>query len=122
MAALEFSPLERAALEAFVDTYEGEYPGLAAQLAIVRPIKRENTGGGFFTDLQVDRHAVAPLTGASPINHFVVDVDGMRYPIGLLMFHEEGYVRLLEGYAVGGDDTLPIDFTTVRFGPVRLHL
>jgi hypothetical protein len=117
---MELTPLERAALRALGNAYEPEFPGLLAQLAIAKPSKRENTGGGFFTDIEVDRKAAAPLSGRSPIDNHFTDIEGMIYPLGLLLFHEDGFVCLLEGYAVGGDDTSAIDFTSVGFSPLRI--
>ncbi|HLY46646.1 MAG TPA: hypothetical protein VKQ73_13780, partial [Stellaceae bacterium] len=77
--------------------------------------KRENTGHGFFTDLMPDRTKHSPLSLRSPLGDAFANVEGMVYPLGLLVFLKEGYPVLLEGYAAGGDDTFPIDFSKVTF-------
>jgi hypothetical protein len=115
---MDFTALEREALTALAKAWSTAYPGLTEQIKVVECARRTNTGGGFFTELTVKRSGVSPLSGRSPINDHYVRVDGMSGPIGLILFFEDGYLNLLEGYAVAGDDTSRIDFTTARFGPI----
>lgn len=115
---MDFAPLERAILHRLCDHWAGAYPALPAQIAALTCTGRVNTGNGFFTDLRVDRDGIAPLRGPYPINGHSVMVEGLDHSIGLMLFFENGYLTLLEGYSIGGDDTSGVDFTTARFGPV----
>jgi hypothetical protein len=115
---MNFTALEREALTVLAKAWSTEYPGLTEQIEVVECARRTNTGGGFFTELTVKRSDVPPLSGHSPINNHYVRVDGMSGPIGLILFFADGYLNLLEGYSVAGDDTSRIDFTAVAFGPI----
>ena len=52
---LSFTKLEIETLTRIQASFGSEVPGLAAQVANARPVSRENTGAGFFTDISVDR-------------------------------------------------------------------
>ena len=116
---VDFTALEREALTELARAWSSSYPGLTEQVAAAECANRTNTGSGFFTKLAVRKSGVRPLVGRSPINDHYVSVDGLKKgPIGLLLFFEDGYLNLLEGYSVAGDDTSRIDFTTAVFGPI----
>lgn len=115
---MDLSPLEHDALEELCRYWTRDYPALPRQVDAVCCTARENTGNGFFTDLHVDPDQVTALTGPSPINGHFVRVDGLQYAIGLILFFKDGYLNLLEGYSVGGEDTSEIDFSTASFGKI----
>ncbi|MFT6452013.1 MAG: hypothetical protein ACJA06_001501 [Halocynthiibacter sp.] len=115
---MEFNELEREALKALCSYWKDKYPALTKQVEAVRCVQRENTGGGFFTELHVDQNVIPRLTGSSPINGHYVRVAGMKYDIGLILFFKDGYLNLLEGYSVGGENTSNIDFSRDRFGKI----
>lgn len=96
-----------------------ECPGLTEQLAVVRPSGRRDTGGGFSKELRVEPELAPPLSGKSPVDNHFTDVEGMRHPLGLILFQEEGYLSLLEGCTTGDDETAGIDVSSVQFAPTR---
>jgi hypothetical protein len=108
---LTFSELEAAAFGLFVAHYETEVPGLAKQLAHAVPSSRENTGGGFFTELVVDRKAARPVVTSSPLDGPQVRIAPMAWPLELLLFFKDGYLHLLEGYSVSGEGTSSVDLS-----------
>jgi len=114
-----FSGFQLSALAEFADLYDEQVPGLAAQLEAAEFVKRENTGNGFFTDLNVDR-SIAPVRCRSPIGGPMAKPGGIIKGIELLLFLKDGYVHLLEGYSVAGEDTSSIDFATLPALPMSL--
>ena len=116
--AVKLTQLERAALDQFGSIYAHEVGDLAAQLQHATVASRENTGGGFFTDLMIDRALARPVFCPSPLDNLMVRVDGMVGELEFLLFFRDGYAYLLEAYAIQGDDTAGIDFETAAFGPI----
>lgn len=111
-----FSELEAAALRRFVEQYGAEFTSLAGQLAHARPVGRENTGSGFFTDIAVDRDAVSPLvTSLRAFDGPEVRVGTMTGALGLLLFVKDGFVNLLEGYSIIGEGTSSVDLVRDPF-------
>ena len=111
----EFTALERAALRAIFSENPDLESQLEAQAAKAIVIKRENTGGGFFTDISIPE-ACGPISSKSPLGDCCyAKVDGLEHGLGLLLFLEEGRMTLLEGYAIADENTKPIDFGKVKF-------
>lgn len=112
----ELTPLERTALDAILDELAGDRAMIEQQLAKVSVLSRENTGGGFFTDLEVASDAKVFDRKTAPFGKNVwISVDGLEHGLGMILHTKEGRVDLLEGYAVGPEDTSQIDFEHVRF-------
>jgi len=83
-------------------------------------LSRENTGGGFFVDLEVtpDVEWIDPKT--APLGQNVwIGVTGLEYGLGAILHCKEGRISLLEGYAVGAEDTSSIDFSHVQFAIIK---
>jgi len=114
---MEFNKLERATLETYGAIYGAEEPRLAAQLAAARPASRENSGAGFFTEVTVDRTACEKIITWGPLGRHYMHISGLDHGLGLLLFFNEGYLSLIEGYAQGGEDTNDIEFSSVEPGP-----
>ena len=110
---MDFSLLEREALRALCCYWKEKYPALTKQVDAVRIVNRVNTGGGFFTDLNVDPNGIPRLTGPSPINGHYVRIQGLEHAIGLILYFKDGYLNLLEGYSV--EDTSEINFSLACF-------
>ena len=107
--------LEAAAIRAIMDEASEWSDTLARQLQLVQVLSRENTGGGFFTDLRVPEDAPG-IHGPSYFGQNVhAAIRGLSHGIGLILFLRDGRMDLLEGYAVAGEDTSPIDFEHVDF-------
>jgi hypothetical protein len=107
--------LELAALRQIARQYPDAEHALLDLFVSCGVTKRENTGHGFFTDLMAGHTTNKPLNLRSPLGDVYANVEGMIYPLGLLVFLKAGYPVLLEGYAAGGDDTSQIDFSNVNF-------
>lgn len=92
---MEFTELETAALGLLIEEYGWEFPGLADRLALTRPVARENTGGGFFTDLSSDKNAIPMAAVHSPLDGVGVRPEGMNSKLEVLLFFKDGYANLL---------------------------
>lgn len=104
--------LERVALCAILAEsawLEGELD----RLVNAEVLKRENLGGGFFTTLAVPH----PRPGESLHlgENVYMRVDGLEAGLGMILHLYDGRMPLLEGYAVGIEDTSQIDFERVGF-------
>lgn len=114
---LSFTKLETETLARLEAIFGGKLPGLASQLANARPVSRENTGAGFFTNIAVDRSAAPPLADApsSPLDGPEVRVGKMASALGLLLFIKNGYISLLEGYSIAAESTASTDLVNESF-------
>ena len=83
-------------------------------MAAAQVIDFKNTGAGFFSRVSVSPTAPR-LTGKSPLDAATGSVDDVEHGMGFLVFLEDGYVSLIEGYAYGDVSTLDIDFASVDF-------
>jgi hypothetical protein len=118
---MSFSAFELSVLSKIAELYGDQSPGLVRQISLARFVKRENTGNGFFTDIAIDRQAVEPVRCTSPLDGPTVVFDGMEVGIDHLLFLKEGYVYLLEGYAVAGESTSSLDFDNMVPMPMSLR-
>lgn len=116
----DFTPLERAALDAILDEAREDRGTVAEQLRHASVLSRENTGGGFFTDLKVasDANDIDRKTAHLGQNVWI-NIEGLEYGLGLILHVKDGRANLLEGYAVGPEDTSGIDFEKVRFAVAK---
>ncbi|MEH6661566.1 MAG: hypothetical protein V7679_07965 [Parasphingorhabdus sp.] len=116
----DFTKLELAALHSiFIETPQYE-DGLVAQLAGASVTERENTGGGFFTKISVATGA-PPVTSPRTLSREIhADVKGLAHGLGFVLFMKDGYLDLLEGYAVGYETTALLDLSAVEFTISRL--
>lgn len=93
--------LERAVLEKLLD---GNHPVLAAlrvQLGSCEVSRREFTGCGFFTNLEVERSIqAAPTTHArAKVLHVGARISGLMRGASFVLFVTDGYMDLLEGFS-----------------------
>lgn len=114
------TPLERTALDAILDEVVIGRAAIKHQLDHAEVLSRENTGGGFFTALVVP-DSLESLDGkVEPLGGGVwLGIDGFEHGLGVILHFEDGRANLLEGYAVGGDDTSATDFTNVGFALIK---
>jgi hypothetical protein len=117
---MAFSAFETSVLAKFAELYGGQSPGLATQLQVAQFARRENTGSGFFTDISVDR-ATPPVSCTSPLDGPSVVFDGMAEGLELLLFLRDGYICLLEGYSIAGEDTSSTDLASLPVLPMHLR-
>lgn len=78
--------------------------------------ERENTVGGFFAGLEIDSlaDAIEKKTIAFDDNVWI-GIYGMKLGRGMIFHFKDGRASLLEGYAVGPEDTSAVDFAHVRY-------
>jgi len=107
-------PIERAALEAAAHDYQTLADVVREQIAAAQVSDFENTGAGFFSTLKVSPEAPR-LPDKSPLDAATGAVGNIEHGMGFLLFVENGYVSLIEGYVYGDVSTVRIDFETVNF-------
>ena len=115
-----FTPLERAALDAILAETGDHRAAVECQLLRATVRARENTGGGFFVHLNVPDEVELLNLKSAPLGEDVwIGVDGMEYGLGAILHCKHGCVSLLEGYAVGPEDTSSIDFGHVSYAIIK---
>ncbi|WP_447765003.1 hypothetical protein [Sphingopyxis panaciterrae] len=107
--------LELAALGA-VRTESAEWADIVDQVLLGGSVlSRINTGGGFFTELKAGAGGNGQaLEDRSSHNDAWINVEGLDHGLGIVLHLKDGMV-LLEGYAVGPEDTSKVDFEHGRF-------
>ena len=120
---LSLTPLELASIKAIIAETDDVSEADQEKLLRAFVLSRENTGGGFFTKL------AGPATAIGADRHLGenvwISVSGLEHGLGMILHLEAGRPALLEGYAVGPEDTSKIDFEHARFavasrpGPLR---
>jgi predicted lipoprotein len=100
-----FWPIERAALEAAAHDYQASADRLGQQIAAAQVIDFKNTGNGFFSTVRVSPEAPR-LTDKSPLDAATGSVGSIEHGMGFLVFLEDGYVSLIEGYTHAGVSTV----------------
>jgi hypothetical protein len=111
---LHLTELERAALEEICRQQSGERGALDGQLATAVVNRRENSGAGFFTYLEIDRTTTPIVSGGRVLGRVTAFIGGFKQPLILMLFLKEGYAEMLEGAAVA-DSTVGIDLSTIQF-------
>ncbi len=98
-----FTPLEQTALTAILEESVEQRAIVEEQLSHSSVLSRENTGGGFFAELDVTAGANRLNQGAKTLGQNVyIGVYGLQYGLGMILHSTGGYANLLEGYSVGG--------------------
>lgn len=110
------TPLEQTAIAAIIGEAVEQRATVERQLTHLNVLSRENTGGGFFAEVEVSGTANSLDGKTEPVGQNVyIGIDGLEYGLGMILHFKEGYARLLEGYSVGGEETSAIDFAHVRY-------
>ena len=110
----DFNEIEIAVLAEIVKQHAEDAPSLAHQLKAAKVSSRENTGKGFYTDLEIARQDVARIERKGPLGEVWLAIDGFSNPMTFLLFLEDGYACQLEGATIN-DSTVDYDFSTARF-------
>jgi hypothetical protein len=106
--------LETAVLNAISGQEVAQRATLEEQFAKAIVVRRENSGAGFFTHLEVDR-SLAPLTdGKRVIGNVTAEIEGFKDPVLFMLFTKDGYADFLEAATID-DHSENIDFSTVLF-------
>lgn len=93
---MEFTALELAALQAIFSETPELLEALDRQLQGANVTRRQNTGGGFFTDISVADEILAVVSQRVLGNNVYADVNGLQHGVGLILFMEGGKLALLE--------------------------
>ena len=115
----ELTPLERTALNAILDELGEDRTAIEEQLFHASVLSRENTGGGFFTELSLPGQLPADFQNKHLGQNVWIAVEGMGHGLGMILHLRREEVPLLEGYAVAAENTRLINFEQGRFAPVR---
>ncbi|HEX8578729.1 MAG TPA: hypothetical protein VF655_03950 [Allosphingosinicella sp.] len=111
----DFTEMEMAALRAIFAETPDVSKQLQRQMQVARVVKRENTGGGFFTEIAVP-NKVPLVVCPNELGYAThARVQGLNHGLGFVLFLAEGKLHLLEGYAEGAEDTRLLDLTSVSF-------
>ena len=104
-----FTPMERAALQAIFAETPALASALQRQLDRATVTKRENTGGGFFTDIDVPDDA--PRVECPNVLGYATHarVAGLEHGLGFALLMKDGRLRLLDGHAWGPESTASLD-------------
>jgi hypothetical protein len=110
---MQFTDLEKAALDDICRRIPAEESMLRAQLISAYSITRKNTGAGFFTDFKCADTAPR-LEGDRLRDGGYAKVSGLEHPMGFILWLEDGRADCLEGFTIDGDTT-KINLETVPF-------
>ncbi|HEX8643967.1 MAG TPA: hypothetical protein VF702_08650 [Allosphingosinicella sp.] len=110
-----FTEMERAALRAIFAETPALSSELERQLDSARVTKRENSGGGFFTDIEVAEEA--PRVECPTVLGYATHarVEGLEHGLGFVLFMKGGKLQLLEGFAWGPESTASLDLDNLPF-------
>lgn len=110
-----FTAMEKAALRAIISETPALSAALEHQLERAGVTKRENTGGGFFTDIAVPDDA--PRVQCPKVLGYATHarVGGLAHGLGFVLFMEHGRLHLLEGFAWGPESTASLDLDNLSF-------
>ena len=101
MGVTPLTDLELSVIRMLLD---GDDPALATlrdQLEHTLVQKRQFTGVGFFADLRVSGES--PPAAASGHLGDDAEIEGLEHGAGFVLFIEDGYLHMLEGYTYGSE-------------------
>jgi len=110
----EFTPLERAVLDATCRMHLADKPALEAQVASATVVSRENTGAGFYTDFTVTHDSSMAVSGERLRNGPSAKVEGLKYGMGFILWLTDGFANCIEGYSYD-ESTAEIAFEKAPF-------
>ncbi|MEA1013638.1 hypothetical protein [Sphingosinicella sp. LY1275] len=112
---ITFTDMETAALRAIFAETPAVSSGLQRQLDRAKVMKRENTGGGFFTDIAVPEDA--PRVECPKVLGYATHarIEGLEHGLGFVLSMEDGRLHLLEGYGWGPESTASLDLNNLSF-------
>jgi hypothetical protein len=116
---LELNDLERLVLEKLLS---GDHPvltGLRQQLTRSSITARDFSGAGFFTEFRPPRGEPPIATSRSRIRFgdVVAELRGVEGGVGFVLFVDDGYLVMLEGYAFLGEWPDEAEVESLRYDP-----
>lgn len=111
----DLTEMETAALQAIFAETPAMASALQRQLDRAKVKSRENTGGGFFTDIAVPEDE--PRLKCSNVLGYEthVRVEGLEHGLGFVLFMKDGHLQKLEGFAWGPESTASLDLSNLSF-------
>jgi hypothetical protein len=111
----DFTAMETAALHAIFAETPALCMELQRQLRHAMVTKRENSGGGFFSEIAVSKDA--PRVKCPNVLGYATHarVEGLEHGLGFVLFMKDGKLHLLEGYAWGAESTASLDLRSLSF-------
>jgi hypothetical protein len=111
---MTFTNLELSALHSIFAETPDFSDSLKRQLDRAVVLSRLNSGGGFFTDISVETDT--PIIPAKVLGYNTfARVEGLEFGLGFVLFVRDGRIHQLEGYAVGPENTRPLDLANLHF-------
>lgn len=99
MIANVLTELEESVLRMLLSGNHHVLSALRAQIQHCRVTKREMTGVGFFTHLDVPNLELrVPLTDRTVISDVIGEIAGLQHGAGFVLYIVDGRMQLLEGY------------------------
>lgn len=109
-----FTNLELGALNSiFAETPEFS-SDLVQQFERASVTERENSGSGFFTTISV--LSCSPRVNSSSVlgHRTIASIEGLAHGMGFVLFMDEGYLNMLEGYTFE-ESTTPLNLEEVGY-------
>ncbi len=88
---------------------------LRRQLAVCRCSKRELTGGGFYTYLDVSTYGGARPKLNLKFGDVIASMRGLQNGAGFLLYIDDGFLTMLEGYSFGEPWPDQVDCVAVSY-------
>lgn len=112
----DFWPFELAVLKA-IGAESAEWSAIVDRLTVHSRVRsRDNTGGGIFVEIEPGPGDTEIVRKCQVSQKDVwLSVDRMDHGLGMILHLKDDGLALLEGYAVGLEDTSKIDFERALF-------
>src|SRR5258706_6924946 len=107
--------IERAVLGITAQQYPGSAEALYQQITSAVVASFENSGAGFFSNLEVDP-GTPEIVEKSPLMGAHGEVLGIEHGMGFIVFLTHGRISMIEGYCHGDASTVGFDFERAVFG------
>jgi hypothetical protein len=111
---VELTAFEREALRLIAPQFGAQEADFQRQVAHARVTDRVHTVVGFYTRVEVDRSACAPVAFEQQGGAF--EVPGVEAGLGVVLWGSAGYLETIEGYSYGDADLESLELRDLRCG------
>ncbi|CAN7210979.1 hypothetical protein LJR225_000746 [Phenylobacterium sp. LjRoot225] len=109
----EFTDFEQRALDSIAALFDADEDVFRRQIAAARVVDRINTIVGFYARVIVDRSKCQPLNMRAKGGHF--EVEGIEHGMGVVLWEEDGYLNLIEGFTYSDSPLEGVDLAELKF-------
>ena len=88
---------------------------MLAQLSSATVRERKNSGAGFFTYFTAEQKPEQKIEADTRQLYASANVKGLDGALGFILWTQEGYLDVLEGYTEGTGNTVGMDLTQLSF-------